>query len=102
MRNAVSVNSGALEEHIVSVIVHLNKDYLHSALATIDKMERVEIVVQQECKSVLLLNERSAKAVMVKIEELQDIPGVLNVAMIAHHTERPDSLDQALEEQQDY
>ncbi|TCS40134.1 chaperone NapD [Reinekea marinisedimentorum] len=98
MRNAASVNVDPREEHIVSVVVHLNNELAGSACRAIAQLERVEMVVQQACKCVLLLNERSAREVMAKIETVQDITGVLNVAMIAHHTELPAALDEALDD----
>lgn len=97
MRNATTLNTARNEEHIVSVIVHLNSVYCASALNRIVEIEGVEIAAQENTKCVLLISDGSAKGVMKKIELMQEIPGVLNVAMVAHHAEQPESLNASVE-----
>lgn len=98
MKNAVSIQMKNEEEHIVSVIIHVRPDNLPTVILAMDGIEGVERVANDGLgKEVVLISASTAKKVMERIEEIQAYQGVLNVAMIAHHAETTDALDEEIE-----
>lgn len=98
MKNAVSLTHWNEEEHIVSVLVHIQPEHLDSADAVMNTMKGVERVADDEKgKVVLLISASTARAVMQQIEAIQDIQGVLSAVMIAHHSESSETLNEHVE-----
>ncbi len=98
MKNAVKVTPKYEEEHIVSVIVHVLPDRWSGVEQSIYQLDDVELVAKDEHgKTVLLISAPTARAVMEKIETIQDLDGVLNAAMIAHHAESAESLNETVD-----
>jgi nitrate reductase NapD len=98
MKNAVSITPWNDEEHIVSVVVHVNKNYTAVVEQVMDALPGVERITQDDKgKYVVLISAESARKAMEKIEAIQDVQGVLNASMIAHHTESTESLDEHIE-----
>ncbi|EAR08706.1 chaperone NapD [Reinekea blandensis] len=98
MKNAVKVTPRQEEEHIVSVIVHVLPEHRLSVIQGMAQLTGVEIVADDaQGKSVLLISAPTAREVMVQIEIIQAMDGVLSAAMIAHHTESADSLNETIE-----
>jgi nitrate reductase NapD len=98
MRNAVSINTGKDEEHIVSVILHGRPEHRLAIELAMDTLAGVERVVLDELgKYVLVIGAPTARQVMQQIEALQTIEGVLSATMVAHHTEASEYLNQEIE-----
>lgn len=98
MKNAVKVTPRHEEEHIVSVIVHVRPDCHASVHQTLAQLAGIETVAEDENgKTVLLVSAPTAREVMVQIETVQAMDGVLSAAMIAHHAEPADTLDEIIE-----
>jgi nitrate reductase NapD len=98
MKNAVSIQMKNEEEHIVSVIVHVRPENLPAVILAMDALEGVERVANDGLgKEVVLISAPTAKRVMERIEDIQDFDGVLNTAMVAHHAETTDVLDEEIE-----
>lgn len=98
MKNAVKVTPEHEEEHIVSVIVHVNSQHRAAVEQTMNRLKGVELVTQNEHgKYVLLVSAATARDVIVQIESIQDLNGVLSAAMIAHHTESPETLNESID-----
>ena len=98
MRNAVALNTGTDEEHIVSVILHGRPEHRLAIELAMDTLAGVERVVQDELgKYVLVIGAPTARQVMQQIEALQTIEGVLSATLVAHHTEASEYLNQEIE-----
>lgn len=98
MKNAVTITPWNEEEHIVSVIVHVQPVHSSAVEQLMDTLEGVERITQDASgRYVLLISAPTAKRVMEQIETIQDADGVLSAAMIAHHTEAKESLDETIE-----
>jgi nitrate reductase NapD len=98
MKNAVTITPWKDEEHIVSVVVHVHKQHTAVVENVMDSLPGVERMTQDDKgKYVLVISAESAKKVMQQIEAIQDVEGVLNAAMIAHHTESTESLNEHIE-----
>ncbi len=98
MRNAVSIQPAKDEEHIVSVIVHARPESKATIEHVMDNLTGVERITQDEMgKYVLVISAPTARQVMERIEDIQDVEGVLNAAMVAHHTESATVLDEQIE-----
>ena len=98
MKNAVKIDSGRDEEHIVSVVVHIRPEFSASAEQAMDQLSGVERITEDASgRYVLIISAPSARQVMVQIEAIQEFEGVLSAAMIAHHTESAQSLNQEIE-----
>lgn len=98
MKNAVKVTPWNEEEHIVSVIVHVQPQYRAAVEQSIEQLPGVEPITQDtNGKYVLVISAQTAREVMVQIEAIQDLDGVLSAAMVAHHTETTESLNESIE-----
>ncbi len=98
MKNAVSITPWSEEEHIVSVVVHVRPEYSAAAEQVMDRLAGVERITNDPAgKYVVVISAPTARQVMEQIEKIQDIDGVLSAAMIAHHTESSESLDESIE-----
>ncbi|WP_320823172.1 chaperone NapD [Reinekea sp.] len=98
MRNAVTINTGKDEEHIVSVILYARPTQRVVIELAMDTLPGVERVVQDELgKYVVVISAPTARRVMQQIEALQAVEGVLSVTMVAHHTEEAEFLSQEIE-----
>jgi len=98
MKNAVSINTGRDEEHIVSVIVHVKPEQKIVVEHVMDGLNGVERITQDDLgKYVLVISAPTARQVMEQIEAIQGVEGVLNAAMVAHHTESAQTLDESIE-----
>ena len=98
MRNAVTINTGNDEEHIVSVILHGRPEQRVVIEMAMDTLPGVERVVQDAMgKYVLVISAPTARQVMQQIEALQAVAGVLSATMVAHYTEEAEFLNQEIE-----
>ena len=98
MRNAVAIDTGKDEEHIVSVILHGRPEHRTAIERATDTALGVERVVQDELgKYILVISAPTARQVMQQIEALQAVEGVLSATMVAHHTEEAEFLNQEIE-----
>ncbi|MDN3648786.1 chaperone NapD [Reinekea marina] len=98
MKNAVTIQSWNDEEHIVSVIIHARPERLTTINLAMEAIPGVERVANDGLgKEVILISASSAKKVMQRIEQIQELEGVLSASMVAHHTETAESLEEEIE-----
>ena len=98
MRNAVSITPWNDEEHIVSVVVHVRPEHCAAAEQAMDQLTGVERITNDPAgKYVVIISAPTAREALIQIETIQAFEGVLSAAMVAHHTENCESLDQEIE-----
>lgn len=76
------------ECHIVSVIVHVLREFLDSATTAIGALESAEIQVTDGAgRFVVLLEAEDEAHILAAFRELENISGVLSVALVYHEVD---------------
>lgn len=84
------------EVHIASFVIQ-HRDSAAAALAgMIDAHDDLELALRGETRSVVICESADRHAVMERVDQLQSLPGVLNVLLVYHHAEPAHELDQPL------
>ncbi|MEJ2043268.1 MAG: chaperone NapD [Reinekea sp.] len=98
MKNAQKITPWHDEEHIVSVVVHLKPEFVAAVDPALKQLSGIEFVAEDSAgKIVLLISAPSAAQVMQQIEIIQQLEGVLSTAMIAHHSESCEALNEEID-----
>lgn len=81
------------EVHIASFVLQHRPDAGPALAAAIAAHADLELAVPGPTRSVVLCESADRHAVMERVDQLQAVPGVLNVLLVYHHAEPPDALD---------
>lgn len=84
------------EIHIASFVVQHRDDAGAALAAMVGVHADLELAVPGPTRSVVLCESADRHAVMDRIEQLKDVPGVLNVLLVHHHAEPRHALDEPL------
>ena len=77
--------------HIASLLVHCRPELLPALLANLQCLPDVELYQHSpEGKLVVVLETGHEQQILERIEQLQQLPGVLNVALIYHELLSPE------------
>jgi nitrate reductase NapD len=77
--------------HIASLLVHCRPELLPALLANLQCLPDVELHQHSaEGKLVVVLETGHERQILERIEQLQQLPGVLNVALIYHELLSPE------------
>jgi nitrate reductase NapD len=84
------------EIHIASFVVQ-HRDGAGAALAAaVAEHADLEVAIAGATRSVVLCESADGRAALDRIEQLKDVPGVLNVLLICHHAEPAHALDEPM------
>ncbi|MBO9715717.1 MAG: chaperone NapD [Pseudoxanthomonas sp.] len=84
------------EIHIASFVVQHREGAGPALAAAVAGHADLEVAIAGETRSVVLCESAEGRAALDRIEQLKDVPGVLNVLLVAHHVEPAHALDQPL------
>ena len=84
------------EVHIASFVVQHREGAGQAHAAMIEAHHDLELVVPGATRSVVLCESDDRHAVMERVDQLQDVAGVLNVLLVYHHAEPAHALDEPL------
>lgn len=84
------------EVHIASFVVQ-HRDTAAGALAAmIADHPDLDLALAGDTRSVVICESADRHAVMERVDQLQSVPGVLNVLLVYHHAEPAHALDEPL------
>jgi len=84
------------EVHITSFVVQ-HREGAGAALAgAVAEHPDLELAIAGPTRSVVLCESADRHAAMDRVEQLQAVPGVLNVLLVHHHAESRQALDEPL------
>jgi nitrate reductase NapD len=84
------------EVHIASFVVQ-HRDSAAGALSMmIGAHDDLELALSGGTRSVVICESSDRHAVMERVDQLQAVPGVLNVLLVYHHAEPSHALDEPL------
>ncbi len=92
----MSATVPADETHIASFVVQHREGAGQALAAMIEAHHDLELVVPGATRSVVLCESADRHAVMERVDQLQDVAGVLNVLLVYHHAEPAHALDEPL------
>lgn len=84
------------EVHVASFVVQHREGSVPALAALAGAQPDLELVIPGATRSVVLCESADRHAVMERVEQLQAVPGVLNVLLVYHHAEPRHALDAAL------
>ncbi|AKC86337.1 chaperone NapD [Pseudoxanthomonas suwonensis] len=84
------------EVHIASFVVQHREDAAVALAAAVSVHPDLELAVPGPTRSVVLCESADRHAVMDRVDQLKDVPGVLNVLLVYHHAEPGHALDEPL------
>jgi nitrate reductase NapD len=84
------------EVHIASFVVQHRETAGPALAAMIAGKADLELAVPGPTRSVVLCESADRHAVMDRIDQLKEVPGVLNVLLVHHHAESRQALDEPL------
>ena len=84
------------ELHISSLLVQHRPEALAALEAYVDAQAALEITARGEHRCVLLCETGHQREVMEMIDAMLALPGVVNVALVYHHAEPREELEQPL------
>ena len=88
------MNDGhAAEVHIASFVVQHRAEAAAALAQAIARRPGLELSVAGDTRSVVLCESNGRRGVMAHVDELQAMPGVLNVLLVYHHAEPAPDLD---------
>lgn len=84
------------EVHIASFVVQHREDAMPALAAMVASHPDLELAVRGEVRSVVLCESARRFVAMDRVDQLQAVPGVLNVLLVYHHAEPAHALDEPL------
>ena len=85
------------EVHIASFVVQHRDDALPALAAAVAGHGDLELAVRGDTRSVVLCESADRHALMDRVDQLQAVPGVLNVLLVYHHAEPGQALDESVD-----
>lgn len=90
------MNAHAPDIHIASFVIQ-HRDTAGDALAAmIREHADLDLALAGGTRSVVICESADRHAVMERVDQLQAVPGVLNVLLVYHHAEPAHALDEPL------
>ena len=90
------MNAPAPDIHIASFVIQ-HRDTAGGALAAmIREHADLDLALAGGTRSVVICESADRHAVMERVDQLQAVPGVLNVLLVYHHAEPAHALDEPL------
>ena len=84
------------EIHIASFVVQHRDDAGPALAAMVAGCADLELALPGATRSVVLCESARSHAAMDRVDQLQAVPGVLNVLLVYHHAEPAHALDEPL------
>lgn len=84
------------EVHIASFVIQHRDTAADALAAMIREHADLELGLAAATRSVVICESADRHAVMDRVDQLQAVPGVLNVLLIYHHAEPAHALDELL------
>jgi len=84
------------EIHIASFVIQHREGAGPALAAAVAMYPDLEVAIPGPTRSVLLCESADGRAALDRIEQLKDVPGVLNVLLVSHHAEPAHALDEPL------
>ncbi|WP_372018173.1 chaperone NapD [Pseudoxanthomonas sp. 10H] len=84
------------EVHIASFVVQHRPGGAAAVAAMVDGHADLELAVPGDTRSVVLCESADRHAVMDRVDQLKEVPGVLNVLLVYHHAEPDAALDEPI------
>ena len=84
------------EVHIVSFVVQHREDAMPALEAMVAAHPDLELAVPGATRSVVLCESDGRFVAMDRVEQMQAVPGVLNVLLVYHHAEPAQALGEPL------
>lgn len=75
------------ERHISSLVVLHRNDAMPALEALIDACANIDIAARADCRCVVLCETDDQRTLLDHIDEMQALPGVMNVSLVCHHVE---------------
>lgn len=89
-------NDRDAEVHIASFVIQHRDSAAGALAAMIDRHADLDLALAGDTRSVVICESADRHAVMERVDQLQALPGVLNVLLVYHHAEPAHALDQPL------
>jgi nitrate reductase NapD len=86
------------DTHIASFIVQHRDCAIDTLSTSIARHADLELALPGATRSIVICESADRRAVMQRVEELQALPGVLNVLLVYHHAEPAQALAEPLAE----
>ena len=84
------------EVHIASFVIQHRETAADALAAMIREHADLDLALAGGTRSVVICESADRHAVMARVDQLQAVPGVLNVLLVSHHAEPAPALDEAL------
>ena len=84
------------EVHIASFVVQHRETAADALAAMVREHADLDLALAGGTRSVVICESADRHAVMARVDQLQAVPGVLNVLLVYHHAESAHALDEAL------
>ena len=84
------------EVHIASFVIQHRETAADALAAMIREHADLDLALAGGTRSVVICESADRHAVMARVDQLQAVPGVLNVLLVYHHAEPAQALDEAL------
>ena len=85
-----------VDVHIASFVVQHREDAGAALAAAVAAHADLELAVPGPTCSVVLCESTDGRAALDRVDQLRDVPGVLNVLLVYHHAEPAHALDEPL------
>lgn len=92
----MSPNAHEDEVHIASFVVQHRAEAAEALAAMIEGHDDLELALRGDVRSVVICESADRHAAMQRVDQLQAVPGVLNVLLVYHHAEPAHALDEPL------
>lgn len=81
--------------HIASLLVHVRPELFEAVKANLCLLEGVELHQQSpQGKLVVVLETQHEQQILDRIEQINQLPGVLNAALVYHEVLSPEGADE--------
>ncbi len=84
------------EVHIASFVIQHRDSAADALAAMIEGHPDLDLALAGDTRSVVICESADRHAVMERVDQLQSVPGVLNVLLVYHHAEPAQALDEPL------
>ncbi len=86
------------ELHISSLLIHASANAYDDVVSSIQQIENVEVHSAElaDGKIIALLETEDTKSIRQHISTIEQLPGVMCVAMVYHHCESAQTLNEAM------